>query len=46
MNKVYIFGAGKRGIALLKLIDNLSIAHVVSFIDNNVQKTTVEGKMY
>lgn len=44
MNKVYIFGAGKRGIALLKLIDNLSIAHVVSFIDNNVQKTTVEGK--
>ena len=46
MSKIYIFGAGKNGIELLKLINKLEIAEVEAFIDNNCKKlgTKIEGK--
>jgi len=45
MNKIYIFGAGKRGRGLLKLINRLEIADVIAFIDNDTEKQgMIEGK--
>ncbi len=43
MDKLYIFGAGERGMALIKLINGIKIAHVTAFIDNDTQKV-IEGE--
>lgn len=46
MNKVFIFGAGKRGKDLLALLNQLEVVDVVAFIDNDFekQKSGVNGK--
>ena len=46
MNKIYIFGAGINGKALLRLFDKLEIENVVAFIDNSIEKQgmEIEGK--
>lgn len=46
MDKIFIFGAGKRGRELLQLLYKYEAAEVAAFIDNNVelQGSLIEGK--